>query len=117
MRFLKKVFNNGASPAINATNLNLNENGIFDAYYQSGATPFEAAVLTPTYLNGNLISEDERIAGLLYRRIEYTYTNGNLTTLVTKIYAANGVTIIKQATDTISYLNGNYNGESRVVNI
>ena len=52
--FRKKAWSNGVSPALNSTNLNDNETGIYNAYYQSGALPLENGMnSTLTYTDGD----------------------------------------------------------------
>lgn len=59
---------------------------------------------TPTYL-GLLVTTEEwfRLDDTLIKSIEYEYTSGLVSTVVVKVFAADGTTIIAQTTSSYSY--------------
>ena len=72
--------------------------------------------ITNTYTNGLITQVDETVSGVLRKRWTYSYdANGNLTSVNTKIYASDGVTILKQFTDTYSYTAGEITSVQRTV--
>ena len=72
--------------------------------------------ITNTYTNGLITQVDETVSGVLRKRWTYSYdANGNLTSVNTKIYASDGVTILKQFTDTYSYTAGEITSVQRRV--
>jgi hypothetical protein len=89
--------------------------GIFDAYFQSGATFHENVTTTLTYAGGNLTQVDETISGVLRRRTTLTYTGSDLTGVNVKVYDTDGLTILKEYTDTLTYTDGDLTSVVRVV--
>lgn len=115
MPYTKTQFNEGAAPGISAGELNKIGQGIEDAYYQSQATFLENVTTTLIYTSGDLTRVDESVASVLRRRTSLSYTGGDLTSTNVKLYAENGVTVVKDFTDTLTYVSGELTNVSRVV--
>lgn len=83
------------------------DQGLFDAYFQSGATPIDGITTDLIYTGSVLTSIDEKITATskLFRRTTLIYTNGVLSSINTKIYASDGTTVTKEWTDTLTITN------------
>ena len=90
---------------IDPDNLNRMESGIFDAYYQSGATFTVTYDTALTYDgSGNLTTITENVSATLRRLTDITYdVDGNVDTVRVRIYADDGTTVVTDYTDTMDY--------------
>lgn len=113
----KTTFNPGTAPGISAVKLNEIGNGIFDAYFQSGAMFHEAMVATPTYTGSNITQVNETVGGVLRRRTDLTYTVDNVSTVRVQIYGTDGTTVLKDYTDTYAYSGDNISSITRTVSV
>ncbi len=95
-----------AGTPVNAAQLERMEQGIWDAYIQSGAMFLENAILSLTETDGKLRQIDEKVANVLRRRTILGYIGEDLTTARVIIYAEDGSTVLMDYTDTLSYSNG-----------
>lgn len=105
---------------VNAAQLNRMEKGIWEALFSSSDLPWGGITRTPTYdpATADITQSGEVIVatGKLLRRRTYGYTGENLTTANIKVYADDGVTVIGEVTDTLSYnADGDWTGTTRVV--
>ncbi len=92
---------------VNAGNMNHLEQGIWDAYWQSGAAPLEDGLDTVLVReSGLLVRVDESASGVLRRRTEFAWVGGALASVTTTIHAADGVTVARQWTDTLIRVDG-----------
>ncbi len=92
--------------------------GVWEAYYQSGDLPWGGITKTPTYNQGtgDVDRIDELVGGKLLRRRTYTYTGDDLTSVNIRVYDDDGATVIGEVTDTLSYeANGDWIGTTRAV--
>lgn len=103
--------------AISSTRMNKLENGLFDAYYAHGGMPIEGAITSLVRVNNKLSEVNETISGVLYRKTTLNRTNGKLTSVNVKIYDTDGITVIKDYTDTLVKTNNKLTSVERVVNI
>ena len=118
--FKKTLWNEGGAPGISATQLNRMEKGIWEALVSSGDLPWGGVTRTPTYdpVTDDITQSDEVIvaSGKLLRRRTYAYTDEDLTTINIKVYDDDGVTVIGEVTDTLSYNgDGDWTSTTRVV--
>ena len=98
------------------TDANRWEQGIFDAYYQSeGPFLLDESETDYTYSGTNLTVVNEKISSVLHRKTTYTYTLDNLTSANVKIYDSDGTSIIKEYSDTFTYVDGNLTKVEREV--
>lgn len=68
-----------------------------------------------TFTDGNLTQVDVTLSGVLRRRETLAYTGGSLTSVNVKVYTSDGVTIAKEYTDTLTYVDGNLSNVQRMV--
>lgn len=116
--FKKQTWYPDAPPAITDVELNRIDEGIFNAYFQSGGSFLEPNTTTDfIYSGGNLSVIDEKVAGVLRRKTTLSYVSGSLQTVNTKIYAEDGTTVIKDFTDNLTYSGNDLTKITRVVNI
>ena len=103
--FKEKTFVNGTSPAINDTNLNLNEKGIMDSNYGKDLPIIDNANKQYTYdTSGNITKVEYFDSSTLRQQLDYTInTNGQVTTRRTRIYDTDGTSVLEDFTDTWNY--------------
>ena len=84
------------------------DKGVFDAYHQSGAL-YLADGATCEHVedvDGNLIERHIKVADVLRNRTDLSYTDGELSSIRTRVYDTDGTTVLSDWTDTITYPGG-----------
>ena len=115
MPYKKTVWVPGGAPGISAARLNNFEQGIMDAYYQSGMTPLANCTTQMEYTEGALTAVLESVGGKLVRRTDLAYANGSLSTVRVRVY--DDATVVRDWVDTMQYSDGVFTGVEREVNI
>ena len=102
MAYKKTVWVEGQTP-LSPRNFNNMESGIWDAYWQSGATPLANATTTLVKdEQGNLMRVDEVVEGVLRRQTILHRVNGRLDHVVGKIFAEDGITVLREYVVTLT---------------
>ena len=94
-------------------NMNQMDQGTFDAYYQSGALPFDDAIATLNYTGDLLTSVTETISGDTFRLTTLNYTGDLLTSVNLKVYVDNVLEF--ECLDTLNYTGLILNNVERTV--
>lgn len=90
--------------AVNAAVMNSLEQRAYKAYEQS-----ESMYLTDeaerhyTYDGDDMVKREDFVEAVLRRETTYVYTDGNITGKTVKLFDTDGVTVLKQYTDIITY--------------
>jgi hypothetical protein len=110
MAYVKTIWVNGAAPPISATNLNKIEDGIFDndsnlTSHIANIFPHFGYAFTQEilYTGDDITQIDSKIATVLRLRETVTYVGDEITEINIKVFDDDGVTILQEFTDTISY--------------
>jgi hypothetical protein len=106
-----------AGTDITATRMNKIESGIFDAYYQAGATPPETGTASFTYSGDELTVINEYVGGTLFRKTTNSYSGGYVSAVNTKIYDTDGTTVLRDWTISITILSDKITATSTIVNV
>ena len=92
---------------------------LVDLLLEGGAIDSVGTTVALTYSGGQVTEELMSItsSGLALRRNTYTYSSGQLSTEVVRVYGTDGTTIIGQVTRTYSYTSGRVTGIATVRNV
>jgi hypothetical protein len=110
MAYTKTTWLNGSAPPINAANLNKIEDGIFDNdanlnSHIANIFPHFGYAFTQEiiYAGDDITQIDSKIATVLRLRESITYVADQITEINIKVFDTDGITILQEFTDTISY--------------
>ena len=105
-----------AGTDLTAIRLNNIEQGIFDSYYQSGATPPTSGTATYTWSGNKITQSNEFEGGLLFRKTTYTYSGDDISSINFKIYNTSG-TVIRDWTISFTIVSGKVTNTSTTVSV
>lgn len=104
-----------AGTSLSATLLNARDQALYDSYYGNGNTIVSTVTTNFSYSGDQVIEIQELESSVLYRKTTFSYTGDNVTSINTKIYDTDGITILREFTDAMTYSLGNISSIARTI--